>query len=152
MSNAIRARVSMLIHAPAADVYHAFVEPERLTRFWLSSASAPLEEGRPVRWAFMVEGAAAETTATRLEPDRRIDWAWSDGSTVGIELESLDGGTAVTIVNEGFSGDADEQVAAALNSTEGFAIVLSDLKTLLEQGRSAGLTRAKARLIEARKG
>ena len=56
----------------------------------------------------------------------------------------------MTIVNDGFSGVAHDQVEAALNSTEGFAIVLSDLKTLLEQGKSAGLTKAKARLIEAR--
>lgn len=32
-------------------------------------------------------------------------------------------------------------------ATEGFSIVLCDLKTLLESGRSAGLVRDKARLI-----
>ena len=151
MTKAIRARVSTLIDAPASAIYRAFIEPETLTRFWLAAAAAPLTAGRAVRWDFMVDGASVETLATCLDRDHRIDWQWSDGSTVRIVLDPLEGGTAVTIVNADFAGEADEQFAAALNSTEGFAVVLSDLKTLLESGRSAGLTRAKARLIEARK-
>ena len=149
MTEPIRARVSVLIEAPAADIYRAFMEPAWLTRFWLSDASGPLAEGGAVRWAFMVKGAADEVTATHLETDRRIAWRWSDGSTVAVTLETFGSGTAVTIVNADFPGGHDDQVEAALNSTEGFAIVLCDLKTLLKQGRSAGLVRAKARLIKA---
>jgi hypothetical protein len=36
-----------------------------------------------------------------------------------------------------------------VNATEGFTIVLCDLKTLLESGRSANLVRSKAALIAA---
>lgn len=39
--------------------------------------------------------------------------------------------------------------SAATGAVEGFAIVLCDLKTLLETGQSAGLVRAKAELISA---
>lgn len=145
-----RAHVSTIIDAPPGDIYRAFVEPDWLTRFWLSSASAPLSEGDAVRWCFMVPGAEIDTTATRLDPGRSVAWIWADGSEVNIDLEPVEGGTAVTIVNDGFSGSPQDQVDAALNSTEGFAILLCDLKTLLEQGKSAGLTKAKARLIEAR--
>lgn len=141
----------MLIRAPRSAVYRAFVEPEGLTGFWLASSSGPLRLGAVVHWEFLVPGAAAETTATRLDADRTIAWSWSDGSTVTIDLESHGDDTAVTLVNAGFAGNAEAQVEAALNATEGFTIVLCDLKTLLESGRSAGLTRAKARLIEARK-
>lgn len=151
MTEPIRARVSMLIEAPAADIYRAFIDPEWLIRFWLSHASGPLAEGQIVRWAFMVEGAADEVTVTQLEAGRRIAWRWSDGSTVAVTLEPFGSGTAVTVVNADFPGGHDDQVEAALNSTEGFAIVLCDLKILLEQERSAGLVRAKASLIGARK-
>ena len=74
MTEPIRARVSVLIEAPAADIYRAFMEPAWLTRFWLSDASGPLAEGGAVRWASMVKGAADEVTATHLEADRRIAW------------------------------------------------------------------------------
>jgi hypothetical protein len=37
----------------------------------------------------------------------------------------------------------DDRVDAALNSAEGLAIVLADLKTLLESGKPAGISRDK---------
>lgn len=145
-----RARVSMIIRAPAENVVSAFVAPDTLTRFWLSSSSAPLEVGAASHWRFMVPGAEADTTATRLEPGRGVSWHWSDGTTVDVDAEAVDGGTAVTLVNAGFQGSPEEIVEAALNATEGFALVLADLKTLLESGSSAHLVRDKARLIELR--
>lgn len=145
-----RTRVSMWIEAPPSKIYDALVEPLWLTRFWLSSASAPLSVGKPVDWEFMVPGAKDAVTATHLHPHSLIGWTWSAGS-VRVELEAFDGGTAVTVVNTGFAGTEDKQVEAALDTTEGFAIVLCDLKTLLETGTSAGLTKAKARLIVAQR-
>jgi uncharacterized protein YndB with AHSA1/START domain len=139
----------MLIEAPPEEVYRAFIEPDRLTRFWLSKASGPLRKGEPIEWQFMVKGVKETVTATQLEPGKHIAWRWSDGE-VDIDLEPLEGGTAVALTHAGFSGTEAEKVDAALNSTEGFTIVLCDLKTLLESGVSANLTKSKARLIEAR--
>jgi uncharacterized protein YndB with AHSA1/START domain len=146
----IRAQVSMLIKASASRIYDAFIDPENLTKFWLSSASAPLRVGRAAHWEFMVKGAVDDVTATRLEAGTKISWRFSDGSTVEIDLEAMDDETAVTVVNANFPGRADEQREAALNSAEGFAIVLCDLKTFLETGHSARLVQAKAKLIETR--
>ena len=149
MTDSPKARVSLIVRAPPEAIVAAFIEPAQLTRFWLSAASGPLALGVAVRWEFLVPGAVAQTTATRLDP-RAIAWTWDDGSTVDISLEPLDGGTAVTVVNSGFSGSGEEIVEAALNATEGFALVLADLKGLLETGASAGIVRDKARLIELR--
>lgn len=144
-----RARVTMWIEASPLDVFDAFVEPARLAAFWLSKADAPLAVGRTVRWRFMVEGAEARATATVTERGKRLAWDWGE-SHVDIALEPFDGGTAVTLVNDRFNQPGMTPVESALNATEGFAIVLCDLKTLLESGKSAGLTKGKARLIEAR--
>jgi uncharacterized protein YndB with AHSA1/START domain len=146
------ARVSMLMHASREAVLRAFVEPAWLTRFWLASSSGPLEVGVAVHWEFLVPGAAVETTLTRHDPERGLSWRWSDGTTVDVELEHVDGAVAVTLVNAGFGGARKEKLERALDATEGFTIVLCDLKTLLESDASAGLTRSKARLIELRAG
>jgi len=55
----------------------------------------------------------------------------------------------VTVEVEGFDGKGatDE----AMGATEGFTIVLCDLKSLLEGGASGGMVRDKARLIAAQK-
>jgi uncharacterized protein YndB with AHSA1/START domain len=139
-----RARATMIIRAPPDHITLAFVEPDRLRRFWLASSSAPLAVGVNVHWRFMVPGAEVETTATRLIPGRAISWNWSNGTTVDIDLEDVDGATAVTIVNSGFQGTANEIVEHALVATEGFAYVLADLKTMLESGESHHILRDKA--------
>jgi uncharacterized protein YndB with AHSA1/START domain len=139
----------MIIQAPAERIVRAFCDPATLAQFWLASSSGPLAVGTAVRWYFMVPGAQAETIATQIEP-RSLSWRWEDGTTVDIEAEEIDGGTAVTLVNAGFQGTPEEIVETALNATEGFALVLADLKTLLETGKSAGIVRDKARLIELR--
>ena len=140
----------MFIEAPPELVYDAFVEPDQLTKFWLSKAEGPLAIGQAVHWNFLVEGAEADTVATSMERGKRLAWTWKDDSKVQIDFDAIDDGTAVTLVNDGFPKEGKELVEAALNATEGFAIVLSDLTTLLEAGRSAGITKAKAKLIELR--
>jgi uncharacterized protein YndB with AHSA1/START domain len=149
--DAVRVRVSMLVRATPRDVYRAFVEPALLAGFWLGSSSGPLALGIAVRWTFKVPGAEVDTTATRLDPGIGLSWGWSDGTTVEIDLQPVAGDTAVTVVHHGFKGRPDDIVAAALDATEGFALVLADLKTLLETGASANIVRDKARLIELRR-
>lgn len=145
-----KARVSMFIKAEPREVYRSFIEPEQLTKFWLSKASGPLELGKTVEWHFMVEGAVAKVEATKLEKHEHIAWRWEDGG-VDIELEDFDGGTSLKLTQRGFPGFLREQTEAAVEATSGFTIVICDLKTLLESGRSAGLTASKAKLISARK-
>ena len=144
------AKVSMLIRCPPAKVFEAFVRPEFLTKFWLSRASGPLEAWKTVTWDFMVPGVSAKTYVEELLPDRLIRISWDDATTVSFAFESYsNGGTRIEVVNAGFSGSAQEVMDAALEATQGFTIVLCDLKATLEQGRSMGFVRDKALLIEA---
>ena len=134
----------MLIRRPAADLYRAFIEPDQLTRFWLASASAPLEVGKSVRWEFMVPGAVANLQAKELEKGRRILVEWEDGATTEWLFEPHDKDSTVVKVDHQAEGD----LASANESTQGYTIVLCDLKTLLETGTSTNLVRDKAFLIQ----
>jgi uncharacterized protein YndB with AHSA1/START domain len=142
------ARASMLIRRPAAEVFDAFVHPDQITKFWLEGTTGPLAKGAQVRWRFMVPGATETVTVTALEYPRRIAFDWSKGNSVNMAFEAHDhGATRVVIEVAGFENEgAIDQV---VNTTEGFSIVLCDLKTLLESGRSANLVRDKAELIAA---
>lgn len=142
------ARASQLINCRVDEVFNAFVDPGKITQFWLTSTSAPLSRNAKVTWHFMVPGAIDTVVVDAFEPPRLIGLAWSDGSKTRLEFsEHSPGRTHVSVEVRGFSGsDAVEQ---AVNTTEGFSIVLCDLKTLLESGRSANLVRAKAEIIAA---
>ena len=49
--------VDMLVRRPASEVWEAFVEPDRICRFWLGRSTGRLEDGASVRWTFKVAGA-----------------------------------------------------------------------------------------------
>ena len=142
------ARAKILVRASAKDAYDAFVEPATLTKFWLAHASAPLAVGKAVRWRFLVPGAADDVEAKVLEPNERIVVAWTDGTTTEWTFEpSVDGGTVVTVEQSGFAGTGDEIIATAIEATQGYTLVLSDLKLLLERGSAMNLVKDKATLI-----
>lgn len=142
------AHVSMLVRRPPEEVFDAFVDPATTTKFWIGSASGPLEPGATVHWEFKVPGSKVDTTVTHFDRGRALAISWSDGTTVTWQFQPHELGTVVDIVNAGFGGDADAAVDAALVAVQGFAIVLCDLKTYLEQGTESHLSADKAVLIE----
>ncbi len=142
----LAATASQLIRSPMAEVFDAFVDPTRITQFWLKSASAPLAKGARVTWQFMVPGASETVTVTEFKPPHRIAFSWAGGLSVEMDFQEhgVDA-TRVAVTAKGFLGSS--AAGDAVGATEGFSIVLCDLKTLLETGRSANLVRDKATLI-----
>ncbi|HEY6123963.1 MAG TPA: SRPBCC domain-containing protein [Steroidobacteraceae bacterium] len=139
---------SMLIQRPPGEVFAAFVNPQQLRKFWLSDASGPLAPRARVVWTFMVPGATAKVAVTHFESPHHLAFDWDDGLHVDMTFEVFgEGGTRVGVGVSGFDGA--DTLSQATDTIEGFAIVLCDLKTLLETGESAGLVRAKADLIIA---
>jgi len=143
-----RVEASMLIRRPAGEVFSAFVNPQTLRKFWLSNASGPLGPGARVEWEFKVPGATAQVSVTQFEAPRHLAFDWDQSMHVDMRFEPFpDGGTHVVVAVCGFEGaDALAEIAGTV---EGFAIVLCDLKTLLETGESANLVQDKAALIVA---
>jgi uncharacterized protein YndB with AHSA1/START domain len=140
------ARAEMLIHRPVAEVFDAFVDPRKITKFWLASTTGPLASGARVRWEFMVPGAFDDVVVTAFEAQKRIAFDWPDSLSVDMSFDPWDDdATHLTVTTSGFEGE--DIVKQVVNTTEGFAIVLCDLKTLLETGRSSNLVRDRAALL-----
>ena len=142
----IGAHAEMLIHGEIADVFDAFVDPQRIRKFWLKHASGPLALGARVEWEFMLPGARETVTVTAFSPRERIAFTWSDGKAVELRFHARAArSTRVEVDMTGFVGP--DAAAQAVQATEGFTIVLCDLKTLLETGKSGGMVRDKACLL-----
>lgn len=143
------ARAEMPIRRPVVEVFNAFVQPELITKFWLKGTSGPLAHGARVEWQFMVPGATEHVHVTGFDKPHRIAFSWADG---GLDVDMKFSGehkdiTVASVEVRGFKGDGGtDQVA---NATEGFTIVLCDLKALLETGHSVNLVKDKAELIES---
>jgi uncharacterized protein YndB with AHSA1/START domain len=132
------ARTEMLIRRPVAEVFEAFVDPAVTSRFWFTKGSNRLGPGKKVRWEWEMYGFSVDVEVKAFEENRRILVEWSAlGPPTTIEwvfTARPDDTTFVSITNAGFSGDGDEVVQQAIQSTEGFTFVLAGLKALLEHG------------------
>ncbi|NHZ97608.1 SRPBCC domain-containing protein [Massilia sp. CCM 8734] len=142
------ARATMPIRCSTTDTFDAFVQPERITRFWLTSTTDALSPGAQVEWEFMVPGAIEGVHVTAFDRPHHIGFTWTgSGLLVDIRLSQLQSDmTVVSVEVRGFQGD--DAMDQTVNTTEGFSIVLCDLKVLLESGHPANLVRDKAALIE----
>ncbi len=145
------AKASMLIRCPTAWAFDAFVNPEKITQFWLQHTSGPLGPSAEVRWTFMVPGATEAVRVTEFSHGRRIVFEWSDGVAVALDFDPWFDDSAVRVSVEASGLDEINEAEAVVNATEGFGIVLCDLKTWIESGQSANLVKDKALLIAAMK-
>lgn len=131
-------KAQMLVRRPVAEVFGAFIDPAVTTRFWFSKSSGRLEAGRQVRWDWEMYGASTNVDVKAIDPDRRIliEWDGYNSRNLVEWVFAPRGGdqTFVTVSERGFSGDADQVVKQALDSTGGFNLLLAGLKFFLEHG------------------
>lgn len=131
------ASAGMLIRRSAAEVFEAFIDPGVTSRFWFTGGSGRLEAGARVRWDWAMYGVGTDVVVRAIEPERRILIDWdvdSEPSEVEWRFESRGEHTWVTVENRGFAGSPEAQVAKALDSIGGFALVLAGAKIWLEHG------------------
>lgn len=122
------ARATMLIRRSVEDVFNAFVDPAMTTKFWFSRSSGRLAPGGAVTWYWDQYGVSADVTVTALENNERIAIEWPTPVEWTFTPRG-DNAAFVSIVASGFTGTYDEKVAQALDSTEGFNLVISACKT-----------------------
>ena len=131
------ARARLLIRKPVAEVFEAFVDPDITSKFWFTHSTGRLCEAQRVRWEWRMFGVSTDVNVLELEQDERLLMEWgSPGKTTTVEWTFQSGpkGTNVVVEQRGFDGDPSQRVAAAVESTEGFTLVLAGAKAWLEHG------------------
>ena len=130
------AKTEMLIRKPVSEVFEAFVNPEITSKFWFTKGSGRLQAGKQIRWDWEMYNHSVQVTVKAIEENRRILIEWgTPGTLTTVEwvfTSRSDNTTFVSVTNAGFSGNGDEVVKQALDSTSGFALVLAGAKAFLE--------------------
>lgn len=143
LNDVLVAKAEMLIRKPVEEVFEAFIDPAITSKFRFTKSSGRLETGKRVQWDWEMYGASADVDVKEIEENKRILIEF--GTTVEwIFTSRTENETFVTITNTGFKGDGDDIVKQALDSTEGFTIVLCGLKALLEHDIVLNLVSDKA--------
>jgi len=132
------AKKGMLIRRPPSEVFQAFADPAFTTKFWFTKSSGKVAPGAKLRWDWEMYGVSASVLVKDFQQDGRIviEWGAEDRPTT-VEFRFVpwrDNTTYVQITESGYSGTGDQIAAHAMDSTGGFALVLSAAKALLEHG------------------
>lgn len=136
--------VSTRIARPVAEVYDAIVSGDRLTKYFVNRTSGDLVEGARIAWHWDLYGDNHVVVKT-LEKNRRIvlaldsrDWQKTADEAYAVqvvfELEALDdGGTALSISEEGWKTDAPG-LKASHENCGGWMHMAMCLKAFVEHG------------------
>lgn len=130
-------KTALVIRRPVGEVFRAFVDPAVTTRFWFTKSSGPLEPGATVSWEWEMFDVGTRATVKELVENERIrvEWNPDDPSTVEWTFTPHERGTHVQIVEDDIKGDTSDDIAAhALDSMQGFSLVLAGAKAWLEHG------------------
>jgi uncharacterized protein YndB with AHSA1/START domain len=135
------AEAGMLIRRPVGEVFNAIVDPAVTAKFWFTHSSGRLDGGKPVQWEWRMYGVSTAVEVSEIVRNEKIVMQWSDPPTtvVWTFTEMPGDATFLEVRNFGFTGSGDEQIAQAVGSTDGFALVLAGAKAWLEQGLTLGL-------------
>ena len=85
------------VPAEPDEVWEALTDPERLEEWFATEAELdPRPGGEGVfRWG---DGEERRAVVREAEPEERLVLDWEDGGEVVVELEEVDGGTRVHVV------------------------------------------------------
>jgi uncharacterized protein YndB with AHSA1/START domain len=83
--------------ASPAEVWEALTEPERLEEWFASEVSLDAQPGGEgvFRWG---DGDERRAVIREIEPEERLVLEWEDDGQVILELEEVDGGTRLHVV------------------------------------------------------
>jgi uncharacterized protein YndB with AHSA1/START domain len=130
--------VGLLIRKPQMEVFEALADPSITTRFWYTKSTGRMSDGADLTWTWEMYNHSVNVKVKEVQPCQRIRFEWyqydkSIPSTVDFRFIPYNSSsTYLRITETGFTGDADNQVKRASDSTGGFTFLLSALKAALE--------------------
>jgi uncharacterized protein YndB with AHSA1/START domain len=130
--------VQLKIRKPAAEVFAAVVDPDRLSGYFVQSASAPLTTGATVMWKFAESSEAASVTVVEVVAPERIviEWTASGGYATRATMTFTpidDANTMVAIAESGWPGD-EPALKSSHDHAGGWMHMMACLKAYLEYG------------------
>lgn len=133
----IDVKVKDKILKPVAEVFDAVFNPQKLSNFFISRASGPLEEGVSATWFFDDIGGKLPVTAKIVRENELIGFEWAASrikTQVSIAFTAIDpDSTSVTITEKAFPFD-QTGVSKALQQTQGWTDFICSMKAYLYCG------------------
>ena len=128
------ARASIQIQKPVEDVFEGIINPEKMTKYFISESSGRMETGKEVTWKFPEFPDEVAVKEIRIESNQSVSFVWDKETVVLILLEAQPDNSTVVKVTEDGKEFNEENLKWVIGNTEGWANFLACMKAWLEYG------------------
>lgn len=133
----LEVKAALQIGSRPGEVFDAIVDPTRMSRYFISESTGPLQEGKTVMWQFPEFEGENPVRGGKIEKNQYISFFWkNDQQELLVEINLAPAGdhsTVVTITEKSMKND-EAGIRWLQSNTEGWANFLACLKAYLEYG------------------
>ena len=130
----LESNATIQIQKPVEEVFEGIVNPEKMTKYFISESSGRLETGKDVIWKFPEFDDKFPVQEIKIETNRSISFVWDPETVVKITLEKLPDNSTIVRVNENGKELNEDNLKWALDNSGGWANFLACMKAYLEYG------------------
>ncbi len=130
----LESNTALQIQKPIEEVFEGIVNPEIMTKYFISESSGRLETGKEVVWKFPEFPDEYPVKETKIEANHFISFVWDPETVVKIRLEKLADNSTLVKVNENGKELNADNLKWALGNSAGWANFLACMKAYLEYG------------------
>ena len=133
----IKAKVQMGILKTVSEVFEAIVDPEKMSKYFISSSTGMMKSGKNLTWTWPDFDGEIQIKVGKIEKDKIVSFEWGgsgNNCVVVISLEAKSENKTLVIVTES-DWPADYKGAKqCMGQVEGWTNFLCCLKAYLEYG------------------
>jgi uncharacterized protein YndB with AHSA1/START domain len=133
----IRAKVQMGILKPANEIFEAIVNPEKMSKYFISGSTGKMESGKTLTWTWQDFGAELQIKVGKVEKDKTVSFEWSGSGVECVVVITIEpkneNQTLVKITESDWPADY-KGATQCMGQVEGWTNFLCCLKAYLEHG------------------
>jgi len=130
----LTAKATLQIQKPIQEVFEAIVNPDKMTKYFISESTGRMETGKKLTWEFGDFPGKFPVSVTETQPDRFIAFVWDEETVVRITLEEQPDKSTVVKVTEGEKELNEKNLTWLTDNTFGWGNFLDCMKAYLEYG------------------
>lgn len=130
-------KTALQILKPVNEVFEAIIDPDKMSKYFISKSSGRMEAGKQIMWKFPEFDTEFPIRVGKIENNKYISYSWDDdGMELLVEITLKPQGNSSTLitVTENSRNNDEAGIKWLMGNTEGWANFLACLKAYLEYG------------------
>jgi uncharacterized protein YndB with AHSA1/START domain len=128
----LESNAALQIQKQIEEVFEGIVNPQKMTKYFISESSGRLESGKEVIWKFPEFPDKFPVTEIKIEDHHLISFVWDPETVITITLESLADKSTLVSVNENGKDLNEDNLKWVISNSGGWSNFLACLKAYLE--------------------